>query len=97
MTTQERELVVEDAVELLGPEAPEVINWVAHKFGTVSLRCDLLDRRERDHPVPLRELHEHRSSDSTGSPDGTKPRAGDQQSGDVNLVAPPGALARVIT
>ncbi|HZE04919.1 MAG TPA: hypothetical protein VE127_06835, partial [Solirubrobacteraceae bacterium] len=88
MTTQERNLVVEDAVELLGPEAREVINWVTCKFGTLSARCDLLDRSERDHPVSLGEPYEHRSSDPTGSTYRTKPCCGKQSSANVDLVAP---------
>lgn len=85
---QEPELVVEDALELLGTEAPEVVNWVAHKFGALSPGRDLLDRTERDHPVPLRELHEHRSADATGSTDRAKPRCGKQSSANVDLIAP---------
>jgi hypothetical protein len=56
VTAKEVEFVAGDLVDVLGPEAPKMVERVPHKLGTLRTSAQLLDRCERHHPVSLSEL-----------------------------------------
>jgi hypothetical protein len=86
---EEVELVADDLVDVLRPEAFEVVDRVAHELALRHTGAGFLDRRERDRLVSLAERDEHCSSDLSCPLDGPEPRERDQQPSGVDLVAPP--------
>src|SRR5438552_14415496 len=73
VTPEEVELIVCDAVDVLGPEATEVVHRVAHELGFRRTGAELFDRWERHHPVSFADLDEQWRLDSSCLPNGAEP------------------------
>ena len=94
MAAQEVDLIVCDAVDVLGPEALEVVDQIRRSSLRRGCRC-LLDRWQRCHPVALPELEKHRRRDPGSPAYGAVARRSEQSRGITSLRQSLSAARRV--